>query len=336
MPDPLIVIPTSIPGGPPARPPAHHTRRMLAGETMGTTWRADFFAAPETGNHEIRRAIERELEHLNAQMSHWRPDSNLTRFNQAPAGSWLDLPAEFFQVLASALNMREQTSGAFDPTLGALVDSWGFGPSRTPVTAPFAATHDSPGIQLDMLKRRARQPGGASVDLSAIAKGYAVDHLTHLLDQPGISSTLVEIGGELRARGVKSEGQPWWVAIECPPDGPASVFPEVRIALCGISVASSGDYRRYFEHHGARYSHTIDPRSGAPIRHPIASVTVLHERCMLADAYSTALNVMGPDEGLAFANEHDLAALYILRAGATYNSRSSRLFQKMLDVPSER
>jgi thiamine biosynthesis lipoprotein len=176
------------------------------------------------------------------------------------------------------------------------------------------------------------QPGGVTLDFSAIAKGFAVDRVAQLLDRPEVSTSLVEIGGELKARGIKPDAQPWWVEIEHPPDDAAdSGFPEIRIALCGLAIASSGDYRRYFEHDGSRYSHTLDPLSGAPITHPIASVTVLHEECMLADAYSTALAVMGPVEGLAFADKNRLAAVFILRNKQTYRPFYSRIFREMLE-----
>jgi thiamine biosynthesis lipoprotein len=167
-----------------------------------------------------------------------------------------------------------------------------------------------------------------SFDLSSIAKGYAVDRLVRLLDVPDVSSCLVEIGGELRARGVKPNGEPWWVAVEIPPD--LIDGPEVLIALCNLSVASSGDYRRYFDHGGRRYSHTIDPRTGSPVRHAIASVTVVHPECMLADACSTALAVMGPEAGLAFADRTGLAAQFVVRDGASCRVYSSRSFTEML------
>jgi thiamine biosynthesis lipoprotein len=323
---PLVAIPIDLTGGLPARPPADHIRHSLAGETMGTTWSAEYYAAPSCGGEEVRAALARELERLNAQMSHWREDSDLSRFNSVPAGTWVELPEEFFRVLETALAVWAETQGAFDPALGRTVDAWGFGPSRAR-TAPAPAGERA---RIQLAPGRAYQPGGVSLDLSAIAKGFAVDQLARLLDQPDISSALVEIGGELRARGVKPDAQPWWVAIERPPG--ESNFPEVRVALCGMSIASTGDYRRYFEHEGTRYSHTIDPRTGSPARHPIASVTVLHEECMLADAYATALAVMGPNGGIAFADASDLAAIFILREdNRRYGIRTSKLFQEMLD-----
>jgi thiamine biosynthesis lipoprotein len=300
---------------------------------MGTTWHVELFAAPGRRDEELRRLIEKELARLVAQLSHWRADSDVSRFSHSPAGQWVDLPAELFYILESGLAVSEATGGAFDPAIGDLVEAWGFGPSQVRGTPP-ARRVDT--IRLNSTLSRAWQPGGITLDLSAIAKGFAVDRLCQLLDGPDISSCLVEIGGELRGRGVKPNGQPWWVAIERPPDESASRFPEVRIALCGMSIASSGDYRRYFERDGVRYSHTVDPRTGSPARHPIASVTVLHEECMLADAYSTALAVLGVEEGLAFAGRQGLAALFVVRDGQAFQVRASRLFAEMLGTSEPR
>jgi len=326
----LVAVPVSLPGGLPLRSPAHHTRRSLGGDTMGTTWHVELFAAPGRRDEELRRLIEKELERLVAQLSHWRADSDVSRFGGSPAGQWVDLPAELFHVLECGLTVSEATSGAFDPAIGDLVEAWGFGPSQLRTT-PTARRPGAAGIRLDASLSRAWQPGGVSLDLSAIGKGFAVDRIACLLDMPEISSCLVEIGGELRARGVKPDGQPWWVAIERPPDESSAGFPDARIALCGMSIASSGDYRRFFMDDGVRYSHMIDPRTGSPSRHPIASVTVLHEECMLADAYSTALAVLGVDEGLVFADRHGLAALFVVREAHSYRVRASALFQEMLD-----
>lgn len=285
---------------------------------MGTTWSVDYFGAPAES---VRPAIDGALENLNAQMSHWRDDSILSQFNNAPAGSWLELPCEFFTVLRFALKIARQTNGAFDPALGHAVNAWGFGPKYTPLQATEPLWHR---IRLDQATRRALQPGGAALDLSAIAKGFAVDHLARLLDARCVNHYLVEIGGELRARGIKHDNQPWWVAIEPPAE---TFVDEFLIALHDTAIATSGDYRRSCERNGVRYSHTIDPRTASPTRHPIASVSVIAATAMAADAYSTALTVLGPDEGLRFADKHNLPALFLLRDNRAIQSRA---FAQML------
>lgn len=300
---------------------------------MGTTWRVDLFAPPELGDANLRAAVCEVLDRVNEQMSHWREDSHLSRFNRAEAGSEVRLPPDLFFVLETALGVARQTGGAFDPAVGALVDLWGFGPggprSDPPAPAAIAAALGRGGADRIRLRRArgvACQPGGVVLDLSSIAKGFAVDRVTEVLVARGVPACLVEIGGELRGYGVKSWGDPWWVAVERPPGLPQC--PETVIALCHLSVATSGGYRRFFDHGSARYTHTMDPRTGHPVRHALASVTVVHERCMLADAYSTALAVLGAEEGLDLAERLGLAALFVLPRGEV---RLSRAFAAMTD-----
>jgi thiamine biosynthesis lipoprotein len=227
--------------------------------------------------------------------------------------------------------VARDSAGAYDPTAGALVNLWGFGPERRhdgpdfePPSAEAArAARDQGGwdkLHIDAERRRACQPGGLQIDLSAIAKGYAVDRVVTLLAQRfGFDDVLVEVGGELRGSGLKPDGMPWWVDLESTPrwhDGELRAdphLPPTRVALHGMAVATSGDYRRCFHREGTRYSHTIDPRSGAPIAHGLAMVTVLHGSCMGADALSTALTVLGPVEGPAWAEQRNLAALFVTR-----------------------
>lgn len=295
---------------------------------MGTLWSIDCFVPPDTAQEAIHRPVERELEKLNAQMSHWRDDSDLTRFNRAPPGTWLTLPEEFFSVLQFAVHVARESNGAFDPALGATVNAWGFGPSGSRVEpAPPPARHWQ-NIPLTPETREACQPGSAILDLSAIAKGFAVDHIARLLEKLGVDSFLVEIGGEFRARGIKPDQQPWWVAIEPPEEN----FPdEIIVALHNASIATSGDYRRWFVQDGIRYAHTIDPETAAPSRHPIASVSVIHPSAMAADAYSTALNVLGPDKGIALANRLAFPAVFLVRVGDSFVVHRSQAFEQMLN-----
>ncbi|MFC7298163.1 FAD:protein FMN transferase [Herminiimonas aquatilis] len=317
----------NIPPLPPALGGVVHT---LQGETMGTTWSVKLVADAARRLSTLHELIQAQLDHVVAQMSTWEPDSDLSRFNQSLAGTWHLLPDEFFSVLEYALAVAQASDGAYDPTAGALVNAWGFGPTQryneagfvapTPAALDFARAQCGwQRIQLDKTRRRVLQPGNAYIDLSAIAKGFGVDQVARVLLQRGIDSYLVEVGGELRGAGVKPDGQPWWVALEHPlPSSLTSAVTknanmETIAALYNLSVATSGDYRRYFEKNDLRFSHTIDPRSGEPIRHGLASVTVLDRDCMAADAWSTALGVMGAEQGLKYADQHDLAALFINR-----------------------
>jgi thiamine biosynthesis lipoprotein len=297
---------------------------------MGTGWSARALLPPgvETDPDQM---LLRELDEVVAQMSHWDDHSLLSRYNRAPAGSWHPLPPQFFEVMDYALSVFDETGGAFDPAAGALVDLWGFGarkrydqpgfyaPAREAVAAALAQ-HRSHRPLLDRLERRLYQPGGAILDLSSVAKGYAVDCLALRLEALGVRHYLVEVGGELRGAGVKADGQPWWVELEGVPDAAgASATPPVAqsvVALHGLAVATSGDYRRYFHHAHRRASHTLDPRTGYPIDNGVASVTVLAPTCMAADALSTALTVMGVEAGLPFAEGRGLAARFLLRTEA--------------------
>jgi thiamine biosynthesis lipoprotein len=265
-------------------------------------------------------------------MSHWDERSLLSRYNRAPAGTWVDLPAQFLAVMDYALWAQDASGGAYDPAAGALVNLWGFGPARRYDHAGFYAPDDeaiarvqaqraNARVELDRAGHRLFQPGGALLDLSSIAKGHAVDRLALCLERHGLHHYLVEVGGELRGAGVKPDGHPWWVEIEGVPDGAA---PQAVVALHGLSIATSGDYRQYFQQGPRRVSHTLDPRTGRPIANDVASVTVLAPTCMAADALSTVLTVLGPVEGLAFAERRALAARFLVRrAGALEEILSS-------------
>ncbi len=280
---------------------------------MGTGWFVT--ATTRLPAPVVAAAVDAACAAVIAEMSGWVPDSELARFNRAPAGRWQALSPGFFHVLATGIALAGETGGAFDPAAGALVDLWGFGPAGPrPRPSPAAiaeacAAGDGRRIALDRAARRACQPGGLVLDLSGIAKGHAVDRVAGALAALGIGHALVEIGGELRGLGVQPDGQPWWVAVEAPP---GLALPAVRIALCGLSVATSGDYRRA---QGPGLSHTIDPRTGHPIATAIASATILHAEAMMADVLATAVTVLGPAEGLALADRHGAAAMLIERQG---------------------
>lgn len=284
---------------------------------MGTGWSLRIALAPGEEAEPLRPAIQAGFDAIVAEMSHWEADSAISRFNRAPAGSWHSLPSDFFTVLVAGLAVAEASGGAFDPTMGGLVDLWGFGPNPTPPkrqpdgeVAQALAASGHRRIDIDRPSRRALQPGGLSLDFSGIAKGYAVDRLAEHLLSAGHRHFLAEVGGELRGEGVRPDAQPWWVELEAPPG--AGALPAARIALHGLAVATSGDYRRFFDEDGRRYAHTLDPRHGWPIDNGVTSVTVVHRRAMLADAWATALTVLGAPDGLSIATKQSLAARFVL------------------------
>jgi thiamine biosynthesis lipoprotein len=315
-----VLVPLEID---PALPPSGSRPHSVAGVSMGTGWSARMMLPPgvEAG---LGTLLLGELDEIVAQMSHWEAGSLLSRYNRAPAGSWHPLPPQFFEVMDYALSVFEETGGAYDPAAGALVKLWGFGavgrydqagfyaPAPDAVAAALAQ-RASCQPRLDRARRSLYQPGGAMLDLSSVAKGHAVDRLALRLEALGVRHYLVEAGGELRGAGVKADGQPWWVELEGVPDAIGAPIPQSVVALHGLAVATSGDYRRYFHHAQRRVSHTLDPRSGYPIANDVASVTVLAPTCMAADALSTALTVMGVEAGLAYAEARGLAARFLLR-----------------------
>lgn len=304
---------------------------------MGTTWSVNLVASKSVPLLNVLQDVQTELDRVVAQMSTWEADSDLSRFNHAPAGSWHGLPEDFFAVLSYALSVAEASNGAYDPTVGPLVNLWGFGPDpkrgAEPSAFELSAARARCGwrqVLLERGERRLFQPGGLSIDLSAVAKGFGVDLAARKLRACGVTDFLVEVGGELRGEGCKPDGTPWWVALERPPaEGTAPA--ETVAALYGLSVATSGDYRKFAEIGGRHLPHTIDPRTGRPIAGKPASVTVLHPECMRADALATAITVMGADEGMRFAEAQGLAALCLTRAGQGFEERMTPAFAAMLN-----
>ena len=321
-----VLVPLDLPPVVRMAVPGDALVHELRGETMGTAWSVKLVAPPRHPLHPVRERIQRALDLVVAQMSTWIAESDISRFNRAAAGTWCELPAEFREVLKYSLAVSEETGGAFDPAAGAMVDLWGFGPAGARNGLPGAdeiiAARRKPKFKLAS-GRRALQPGGVKLDLSGVAKGFAVDLVSEQLGRLGLNDHLIEIGGELRGSGVKPDGSPWWVALE----GPA----ETVVALHGLSVATSGDSRRYFEVGGRRFSHTIDPRSGYPVPPSVESVTVLHRRCMCADALATALTVLGVSAGLGHAEQHGLAARFIIRGPDSPQEHATSAFAAMLN-----
>lgn len=324
--------------GAPSRPPSDLIR-SLGGETMGTTWSARVIAPPGVGEAAIQDAIEQELAAVVALFSPWEPSSEISRFNNAPAGFWAVSPP-FWDLLDAAMTLGDETNGAVDPTLGALVDLWGFGPPGprsallpVPSEDEIAAAMAVSGWQKLRLNPDARgvmQMGGMKLDFSGIAKGHAVDRVSDRLMAMGATSHLIEIGGELKGRGVKPDAQPWWVEIERVEGSPA---PHTVAALFDLAVATSGDYRRAFRHDGRLYPHTIDGSTGRPVSNNLSSVTVLHASAMMADAYATALTVMGPFEGPEYAEALGLIAHFVERTERGPVERMTPAFAALMDDP---
>ncbi|HXD36394.1 MAG TPA: FAD:protein FMN transferase [Rhodanobacter sp.] len=320
-----------------AAPAAAGVLQRLDGRTMGTTWSVRLALPSAMSAAQLQHGIQAELDRVDGQMSTYKPRSDLSRFNRAPAGSWQTLPPEFFAVLQHALQLAKDSGGAYDPTVGPLVNLWGFGPDRRAHRPPgadaIAQARARVGwwkLKLDPVGRRARQPGGVYVDLSAVAKGYGVDQVGRYLQRMGVDTWLVEVGGELKAHGHKPDGTPWRVGIERPDAAVGAVADAdelVRaIRLDDRAIATSGDYRHVFEDDGRYYSHHIDPRTGHPVPHEVASVSVLAADCMQADPLGTTLSVLGAERGMAYAREHDLAVLMIVRGKHGFEQRMSPAF----------
>lgn len=293
---------------------------------MGTTWSLRFDNPRMIALDAVRAGAQAALDRVVAQMSTWEPDSDLSRFNRADAGSRHVLAPGFADVLACALRWAAASGGAIDPSIGPLVALWGFGAhadaavAGPPSPAALARAREQVGWQrlvLDTDGRTVVQPGGAELDLSGIAKGFAVDQAAAALQALGLSDFLVEVGGELRAAGRRPGGDPWQVAVEARPETTH------RVALDNMAIATSGDRWHTREHQGRRWSHTLDPRTGEPVGHALASVTVLHRECMQADALATVLTVLGPEDGLVFADRHALPALFVCRDGEQARSFTS-------------
>jgi FAD:protein FMN transferase len=286
----------------------------------------------------LRSAIEGVLDGVIAEMSTWVANSHISRFNRAAPGTWQLLPRDFSEVLRFALRLAADTEGAYDPTIGALVDLWGFGPpgrqEQMPDGMAMAAARTRCGwrrVTIDPAGR-AFQPGGIRLDLSSIAKGFAVDKMSACLISRGIVDHLVEIGGELVGSGTKPDGSPWWVALEeVRHQSSAARGHETIVALHNLAIATSGDSQRFVEVAERRLSHTLDPRTGTPASERLAAVTVLHRRCMCADALATALLVLGPEAGCDFAVERNLAARFLLRRGAGFEERMTPAMAAMLE-----
>ncbi|MDR3374498.1 MAG: FAD:protein FMN transferase [Ancalomicrobiaceae bacterium] len=291
-------------------------RLALNGPTMGSRWTAIVHAGAGRPTIELQATLQGAVDLVDAQMSTWRPGSDLNRINAAPVGRWVDVPPELIEVLAAGIAVSRASGGAFDIGVGDLVAAWGFGAqaARTgPVPAQAASCCDlgaaPQSLEIDTVNRRVRKHVPLVLDLSGIAKGYGVDRLVETARGFGIASGLFGIDGEIRALGAKPDGSAWAIALEAPDRtsrGTAGV-----IELVDAAIATSGTYRQYRDVGGRCVSHTIDPRTRAPIANDLASVSVIAETAMLADAWATALLVLGPEAGSALAKRLNLSVVML-------------------------
>ena len=310
----------------------------FAGRTMGTEYVVTVSGGSDC-NGALQGLVENELRSVNAQMSTWQPDSELSRFNRARAGGWVPVSADLAGVVAVAQDLASQSDGAFDVTVGPLVDLWGFGArARRGMPGPDEIAETATRVGYRFLEARLSPPGlrkladGLRVDLSAIAKGHGVDRLAALLDGRGCTDYLIDIGGDLRVRGLNPRGLPWRIGVETPvPAGGEQAG--VYLSLSAGAVATSGDYRNFRRIGAFRFSHVIDPRTGRPLGHDMASVTVLADTAALADGLATLINVLGPEDGLAFADRRGIAALVIVRRRGGLDRRYTESMRHRLGYP---
>jgi thiamine biosynthesis lipoprotein len=306
---------------------------LLEGETMGSAWTVKIAGALPVPRAELQRGVQERFEAVNQALSTWRPDSALSRFNAHPGSEWVEVDPELAAVMAYALELAERSDGAYDVTIGPLVNLWGFGPEaasrQVPDASAIARERERVGwrkVQVDVATRRARKSPGVYVDLSSLGKGRGVDRVAQYLDSRGVSDYLIDLSGKLRARGLNGVGKPWSVAVEQPaPDDPAGAPRTVPAAvlLVNESVATAGDYRRFFESAGRHYSHIIDPHTGAPVAHATVSATALAPTCMEADALATLYMVMPPAAALRLAAQRGEAALLISREAGGFRLQPS-------------
>ena len=300
---------------------------------MGTTYTVQVTRVPAgTTEERLAEEIAASLKKVDDHMSTYRADSELSRFNESDRTDWIEASPDLVEVVEEALRVSRMTGGAFDVTVGPLVNLWGFGslgPREQP-PSPEEMRQASPRIGYEKLQVRRdppailKQRGDIYVDLSAIAKGYAVDKVAERLEALGIRDYLVEVGGELRGLGLNFRGVPWRVAVERPAPDARSV--QEIVAIGAMGMATSGDYRNFIESGGRRFSHMIDPRTHRPVVHGLASVTVLDTTAMRADALATGLMVLGMEDGIALSEKEHLAALFIVRDQDSFVQRSTSAF----------
>ena len=306
---------------------------------MGTTWSVTYVSEARPAS--VREAIESTLELVNASMSTYRPESEISQINAGTVNEPVSVSSAFADVLRAALYVGEKSDGAYDITVAPLVDLWGFGagseadwqrPSTEAVDEALAQVGQA-GIEWDAANSTLIRRKPVRLDFSSIAKGYGVDRIAEALEALGIGDYLVEIGGEIRVAGLSPRGDTWRIAVEQPRAGRRGIAEALDVT--DMAIATSGDYRNFMEVDGVRYSHMIDPRTGHPVSHDLVSVTVLHEQCMMADAWATALSVLGPEAALQVASDNDLSVYLMVRDGEAYERVLSPAFTAQFGTLAE-
>ena len=299
----------------------------LKGTKMGTSYRITV-VADQLAPVDLHQQIDDLLSTVDNSMSTYKPESELSRFNRLPVGQQMQISPDFARVLQISRDIWQRSDGAFDPTIGPIVDLWGFGPTPSDNTAPtpqqVSTALENTGFQhIVLVEQQLSKNHPIQLDLSAVAKGYAVDLVADLLEMLALPDYLVEVGGEIRVSGLNPDGEPWRIAIEQP-----SLMSSVNriISVADRAIATSGDYRNYFEQQGTRYSHILDPRTGVPIQHNLASVTVMATSCAEADAWATAFLVMGPEQSLALAEKWAIPIYLLVGRGDTFEDMKSTQF----------
>jgi FAD:protein FMN transferase len=318
--------------------------RELRGEGLGSSWKVSIADQPAPRNAStLQNNIQQQIDNITHQLSRWDSTSALSKLNAAPGEDWHPVPTQLFTALSYALDLAADTAGAYDPTVAPLVDLWGFGtpgrryapPSASDISAARARIGWS-RITLDTATRRVRRPAGMQIDLSSMTHGLAADQIAAYLRGVGVQHFLIDVGSELRAQGNSPAGHNWQVALERPPpelsSSTTSEQPLRVIALRDAGIATSGNYRYFFDYNGRRYSHRIDPRTGEPIAHSLAAVTVIAPECRHADALATALTVLGPDGGFRYAQNRAIAALFVLRSERGVEEKMTREFAAYLEA----
>ena len=307
------------------------TQYEFSGTTMGTTFNVKVVGADEyTPADELPQRLQQRLHDIEQQTSTYMPESDLSLFNSNTSTSWVEVPFALCVMVEEAQQLSRETRGTFDITVGPLVNLWGFGPAGRRDTPPTDAEVEAllPRIGFKKLHTDCAIPALRKlhaelyVDLSGWAKGYATDELAAVLTADGAKNFLVEVGGEIRVQGLNSKSQEWVVAVEKPTSASREIQSTLHLSNTGL--ATSGDYRNYFEHAGSRYSHTIDPRNGRPVTHQLASVTVTHASAAKADGLATALLVLGPEEGPALAAELGVDAVFLVRTEQGFETIASQ------------
>lgn len=311
------------------------SEQVLSGQTMGVSYMVRYVEHEGREHLSLADDIDSLLKEINRQMSTWQKDSDISRFNQSVFEGWQAVPEPFLKVVQAAQMISAKTEGRFDITIRPLVSLWGFQDNKdryqTPHPTEIAHMQQKTGWQKLQLQQSPpalkKTQGDLQIDLSAIAKGYGVDAIADLLEARQINDYMVEIGGEIRVSGSNLEGQNWRIAIESPQIGGPVLLRQLTVAQGGI--ATSGDYRNYYEVNNIRYSHLIDPVSAAPIRHKTVSVTIVAENTMLADGWATAMMILGVDAGLKLAEEANIAALFISRDPRADSGYDLKISHKM-------